>query len=277
MRKIKTFLASLLVSAISITTFRTVPIVADATPIAYAKLAYVDGNRVRVDLYLDNIPSFTSGGFHVELGSGFDVAYDPDFPTLVWREDTGTYNQYLHSIIVDNDPTTNGVFVYFAFSHSYPMILDAPLVSFYVYKNSSSTNTNSTASIVFKETNYSSDCISDALASPPFIYYGADIYQPAMSKSVDYVLGDIDGNSAVNSADVTFLNSALSVPPYSYTISSIIDTFTTYFPYAKDAYALDPNLNGTVSNSDAVAINQYIYQGSSYTGDIGKHCYHSYY
>ena len=49
------------------------------------------------------------------------------------------------------------------------------------------------------------------------------------------------------------------------------------FKYADDGWALDPNQNGVLSNSDSVAILQYIADGSSYSGNIGKKLYHCYY
>ncbi len=274
MKKLRNSIISTVVSSLLIASIQSVSVSATDSPCAYAKCVYVDGNRVRVDVYLENVSSFSSVGFRVDLGDGFDVAYKPYNPSIVWKEGTGTYDEYAYGITLQNNNNSNGVVVLCALTESCPMLYDIPFVSFYVYKNSSATNYNTTASVVFPE---NIGEINDEFSSPTLHYDSSHIQQIPMTKLVEYVLGDVDGNDTVNNSDAIALSYALNQDPYQYNVYSIENSYTQYFPNAKDSYALDPNENGIVSDSDSVAILQYVGLGNNYSGNIGRHFYHSYY
>lgn len=247
----------------------------DNLPLLYTKLEYVDGNRVRVDVYLEDMASISSCGFHVQLGEGFDIAYSPRFPQLIWKEKSGTYADYLGTLECEYDPyLDNGFFITMTSKMSFPMILeDTPLCSFYVYKNSKSTDYNCTANIVIK----GDDNLKDPWVNPSLIFEGSQINTRTMTKGVEYMLGDANGDGVLDVSDSTAIQIAVSKYPYQHQISAIENTFKDLCPYAKDAYALDVNGDGKLSEADSVAILQVLGKGDSYSGNVGKFFYHSYY
>ena len=209
------------------------------------------------------------------LGSGLSVAHKPD--GSVWKEeDDETYAYHMNGFQYTDDPNTGGLFIAFAKGQGYNMNWDMPLTSFYATKVSGSTNTNTTANIVLSSTDFIYDIDHPSIVD--FDY--TEINTLTMTKSVKYKLGDSDGDNDVDSIDSYNINYALayiSSPPYWFSVPAIENTFVQYFPNASDSYALDPNCDGKVSPADAVAINQYLAAGSSYSGNIGKNFYHCYY
>ena len=249
---------------------------ADNTATMYAELRCIenDDNHLRVDIYLDNASTITTGGFHVTLGSGLEfVRYtEPEsWAGLVWAiEDSETYAYQMNGFEYSYYTATGDVFVCFAKINSYNVSVHKPLTSFYVRIKNSNSDVNRIANVYLMD----SDFICDNNIS-----HNYEIDTINMTESVKYMLGDTDGDYDVDSSDSYNINYALAYCPYPYyfNISDIESTFTQYFPNALDSYALDPNCNGTVSNSDAVAINQYIAAGNTYNGNIWKIFYHCYY
>ncbi|MCR4887877.1 MAG: hypothetical protein K5979_01680 [Ruminococcus sp.] len=245
-------------------------------PIAYAKLQYVDENMVRVDVYVDNIESYNEFCFHLHLGDGLDVAHDPIFPELVYKETDCSYEKYYNTVVLDA-VASNEVFAYMAIAKPIIHKYDIPITSFYAYKNSKSNDYTLTADVLFEFTQNTKDEIGYTKGK---IYTKDEITQLKMSKSVEYVLGDTDGNGITDTSDAYVLKYALTTEPFRFGVSEFVNEekdINDFFPGAKDPYALDVNCDGVITNSDAVAIYQYLYSGDNYTGNIGKHFYHSYY
>lgn len=250
---------------------------ADSTPTVSTTLEYVvidNEELVKATIYFSNFAPVSDGNFHVELGDGFVFDDDGDSNYINYDCQGMTSSLVGNAHFVGN-AGSHSAFVYFSDPGQLNKSINGAFVKVFLKKTSIATQANSTFNFVFGTNGYGFDQIKSNDSS--FIYNATNTNIPYMYKSARFVLGDVDGNGIVNSSDATAIDTVLSQYPYSYSISDIENTYFYLFPYADDSWALDPNQNGTLSNADSSAISQYIAQGSSYSGNIGKIFYHCYY
>lgn len=277
MKKFKLLISTLfgvILATIGLTTFSAY---ADNTPTVSTTLDYViidNEELVKATIYFSDFASVSDGRFHVELGDGFVFDNDGDTNYINYNCDEMTSSLVGNAHFVGN-AGSHSAFVYFASPSLSNQNINGAFVEVFLKETSSATQANSTFNFVFGISGIGYDQITNNTSS--ITYNATNTNIPYMYKSARYVLGDVDGNGVVNSSDATAIDTVLSQYPYSYNISDIEGTYYYLFPYADDAWALDANQNGTLTNSDSTAISQYIAQGSSYSGNIGKIFYHCYY
>ena len=239
----------------------------DTTPSILSELEYdMNTEEIMAKIYINNFQPVANCQFFVEIGDGFDFVMDGEYvkydcqpfthntygPVFVHKSNSGKELSVFNGRADNRNP--NGLFL-----------------TIYLTETSIATPQNSTFNIIL-------DYFCDQGVN--YSYTTANTFVPTMQSLGNmYMLGDTDGDYDVDSTDSYNINYALAYCPYPYyfTVSEIENTFTLYFTDALDAYALDPNCNGTVSYSDAVAINQFIAAGNNYNGKIGKVFYHCYY
>ncbi len=266
---IKKIVSTVAACAVSIISFAALPFggaCADE-PSLHMRVALVpvSDTRVRADIIFDGFPDFSTAGFRVQFGSGYDIVFQHSAP----KYSMGTCAGFS---ILTTTAGTNTVFV--AASSGHDMDCNGSFISLYVDKNVNYDPFTSTANIIFTSTPNASDMIAiksgSIIVSPDNL---EDLDNPIMTGSIEYMIGDATGNNGVDARDSTAILSAISdnggVP---IAVADILDTYTTYMPNAKCAEAADVNKDGYISSVDSqLVLSYYADMGAEipYSGIIG--------
>ena len=272
---IKKIVSTVAACAVSIISFAALPFggaCADE-PTLHMRVALVpvSDTRVRADIIFEGFPDFATAGFHVQFGSGFDVVGHTDSENKVWANYTsGTCSGFS---IMTRKNSAHYAFVSASAAHNTDC--NGVFISLYVDKNINYDPFTATANIVFTSTGNATDFIcvfenNGIIISPNNI---EDLDNPTMTGSIEYMIGDTTGNNGVDARDSTWILSAISdnggVP---IAVADILDTYTTYMPYAKCAEAADVNKDGYISSVDSqLVLSYYADMGAEipYNGIIG--------
>lgn len=271
---IKKIVSTVAACAVSIISFAALPFggaCADE-PTLHMRVALVpvSDTRVRADLIFEGFPDFSTAGFHVQFGSGFDVVWHRDSENNeVANYTSGTCSGFS---ITTRNLSDNKVFV--AASGGDDQDCNGTFISLYADKNVNYDPFTATANIIFTSTPNASDVIATewniVILSPNNL---EDLDNPTMTGSIEYMIGDTTGNNGVDARDSTWILSAISdnggVP---IAVADILDTYTTYMPYAKCAEAADVNKDGYISSVDSqLVLSYYADMGAEipYSGIIG--------
>lgn len=229
---------------------------AASDPQIYVDLTYEDGNdNVKANIMFENMPDVKGGGFHIEVGDGWnlvmDTPDDPDKPltnkaqSMVW--------QLMSSLIVIKDGT-NDLFITFAGSKAYD--LNGNLLSFYLEKNENFNANNSEVNVVFKSSKNSEDFILGK--NNVHIIESDTNHSPVMLESREYLVGDVNNDGRVNAMDCTDILAALEDNHRSsFVVKNIEYTYQSFFPDAVCPASPDANQNGMITKADADLILKY--------------------
>lgn len=255
---IKKIVSTVAACAVSIISFAAMPFggaCADE-PTLHMRVALVpvSDTRVRADIIFEGFPDFSTAGFHVQFGSGFDVVGYTYDGTNYANFSTGTCTG---SSVAARRIGTDRAFV--AASSNYDLDRNGVYVSLYVDKNVNYDPFTATANIVFVSNSYASDGIYKRIGTDIVTPNNLeDLDNPTMTGSIEYMIGDTTGNNGVDARDSTWILSAISdnggVP---IAVADILDTYTTYMPYAKCAEAADVDKDGYISSVDSQLVLNY--------------------
>lgn len=286
MKLLKRTISILSATLLSVASVTAISAFADNSTHFYAELAYETSTRVRVDIMLDNFPAIQCGGFHVALGEGLEFVMDPDASDKLLLQKDGTYGHYIGSWSTMIDGTMdNGVFICFASSQTYPMVVDMPIISFYADKLAGYDEEDMTATIIAKANNnaedmlyYTSETGSGTTSTTVNL---TDIDKPVMISSVDYLVGDVNNDGSVNAVDASCILVAMrnnfNVP---ISVHSIDSHFNMFFPNAKTKESPDANKDELIARDDADEIMDYYSAMASnqpYNGYVGQTDYYETY
>lgn len=236
------------------------------SPEIYVDIVYEDSTTIRADVMFENMPALYAGGFHVEIGEGFDFVLTSSGNVKQRRTDR---------TIVDCDAVATrlqepGDTFFVAFAHEENIDLNGNLISFYITKSDTYTSTNATVNISFENGDY--------LTYRQYIDGGVEFTDviedssvPTMLKSEEYIIGDADGNHIITPTDSAVVLSATNNSIL--TVYDIRNTYTNIFPNADSAAAPDATRDGLISSADADAIldgYSEMQTNLSYDGIIGK-------
>lgn len=239
---------------------------ANNAPQMYLDFTVESDGDIRADVIIENMPDFTTSGFHVELGEGFK------FTTSSEGDDYVTFgNHYAGSLGKINDHE-----LAFATINATAQNYNGRFVGFYVERTDVNNSFNSTGNVVFYNIPNASDKIVD-VEHFITIYDSAQgtegMNTPEMLESNEYLVGDVNGSGVVDGIDATRVLRACELNGGDVKIENINGNFTKEIPDLRSAYAADVNKDGFISKADADLILRYytlIISNMSYDGNIGK-------
>ena len=238
----------------------------NSVPKMYLDFTIESDGDIRADVVIENMPDFTTSGFHVELGEGFK------FTTSNEGDDYVTFgNPYAGSLVNINDHE-----LAFATMNATAKNYNGHFVGFYVERTDVNNVFNSTGNVVFYNIPNAPCMITDA-EHHITIYNPANgtggINTPEILESNEYLVGDINGNGVVDGIDATRVLRARDLNGGDIKIENINGNFTNEIPDLRSAYAADVNKDGFISQADADLLLKYyttIISGIEYNGNIGK-------
>lgn len=238
----------------------------NSVPKMYLDFTIESDGDIRADVVIENMPDFTTSGFHVELGEGFK------FTTSKEGDDYVTFgNPYAGSLVNINDHE-----LAFATMNAKAKNYNGHFVGFYVERTDVNNMYNSTGNVVFYNAPNAPCKITDD-------EHNITIYNPASGtgtmntpdilESNEYLVGDINGSGVVDGIDATRVLRACDLNGGDIKIENINGNFTNEIPDLRSAYAADVNKDGFISQADADLLLKYytiIISGKEYNGNIGK-------
>ena len=255
--KLKKFLAPLMAAVI---TASAIPVstVTAASPRIFVNITYENNERIRADIMFENIEDCCAGNFHVEVGDGWNLAYDNEGKIEFLRNNCNSKED-----IVVLEPRSTNDFVLGFFVNG-DRNFNGHFGSVYLEKNSNFSPTNAKVNVVFSNGGRFDDFLINQ--NDDYII-GADSFNvPPMLSANEYIIGDANNDGRVNAIDATWINMATGENnTQSYIVDEIKYTYKNYFPEANCAAAPDATLNGVIDYTDVEAIVQY-YVDMSTTG-----------
>ncbi len=233
------------------------------SPEIYVDIVYEDSTTIRADVMFENMPALYSGGFHVEIGEGYDFVLTSSGNVKQLRTDR-TIGE-CNGIAVKGHDDGNSLLI--AFVNDTNIDLNGNLISFYVTKSDSYTQSNATMNIAFRELNELK--YKDENNYEVSVMEGTST--PIMLRSEEFIIGDANGDNRITATDSSVVLSATNNTIL--TVYDIRNTYTNIFPNADSAAAPDATRDGYISSTDADAIlDGYteMQTNLSYDGIIGK-------
>lgn len=239
---------------------------ANNEPKMYLDFTIESDGDIRADVVIENMPDFTTSGFHVELGEGLKFTKSSE-----GRDFVTFGNSYTSSLgkIGDHE-------LVFATMQTKAENFNGHFVGFYVERTDVNNAFNSTGNVVFYNTPNAQNSIVD-------VEHKITVYDPAngtegmntpeMLESNEYLVGDVDGDGVVDGIDATLALSASKHHGGSIRIEELNGNYTDEIPDLRSAYAADVNKDGYISQADADLLLKYytiIISGMSHDGNIGK-------
>ncbi len=270
--KLKKSLASLMAVSCIIGAIPVANVSASNDPNVYVDITYEKNGDIRADIMFENVPSINCGGFHVEVGDGWNLKMDSrltDRPKTTTKNCTsGEFN--ITPIVKQCDD--NDLFVCFASAEQNGYDLNGRFYSFYLEKADDFTLDDAKINVVFQQTSANA---YDFLALGDNRVVKPDTYDPSIMLGVyEYIVGDVNNDGYVDVVDASQILSALSDNNnQSFYVNNIKNTYKSWFPDAICPAAPDSNQDNMISQVDADLIMSY-YAGVSTDDDenskIGK-------
>lgn len=218
--------------------------------------------KYRVDVKFSGMPKLLLGGFHINIGKGWNLvktnAATPKFKRDgTTSEDTAGFK----SAFYENNNNTS---LFLTFTDSVKRDYNGTFVSFYVTKNSNNNSSNSAINISIER--------DDVIAIDEGNSITENLSTPVMLQANQYIIGDANGDGLVNALDSSTILTVTKKTP-SLNVYSIRKTYKNYFPKAASPSAPDADRSGVINSTDADKILDYysaIAVGKPYTGSIGK-------
>ena len=216
--------------------------------------------KYRVDVKFSGMPKLLSGGFHVNIGSGWNIVKNSDGSPKRTVIDCTTEDISTCRAIIDTRKSNCLFFVFYATERT---DFNGRFVSFYITPNSSYSSANSAINISFENSDNLAIDKNNTLTS---------VSTPVMLQANQYIIGDANGDGYVNAMDASTILSVTKNTP-SLNVYSIRKTYKNYFPKAASPSAPDADRSGVINSTDADKIIDYyaaVGSGKPYTGSIGK-------
>ena len=215
--------------------------------------------KYRVDVKFSGMPNLLGAGFHVNVGSGWDISTNSNGNMI---------RRFSDNVENNADSTTqgrNGNTLFFTFAGtSNAANYNGTVVSFYLTRKSNNSSTNSFVNVELQKGDFVTNASNTNIS--------ASTSTPVMLQANQYIIGDANGDGYVNALDSSAILTATKKTP-SLNVYSIRKTYKNYFPNAASPSAPDADRSGVINSTDANKILDYysaIAVGKPYTGSIGK-------
>lgn len=268
MKKLKGKIISALLSAsIAVGTIGSISAMASGEKI-YANIEPYSGSTYIVNIVVENLPNFASGGFHLELAKGWDLVMDGS-EVYYNVEGCTAQGKLTFFMNLDNSSFTDNNDLFIGFMSGHNDNYNGNLLQLKVKKNKYYSASTSAINVRFCH----GDHICQLTTNPDEKeILGEDYQPPVMLDSTQFVVGDADGDGIVDSFDASVLLNALEKQS-AFNVQAIRHTYKNYFPAALCAAAPDADKSGIINNTDVSRIMNYystIATGGTYTGTVGK-------
>lgn len=261
--KLRNVVSSLVAASVVLASATSICAMA-ASPQIYADVERHSDGTYWVNVEFENMPdNLHSGGFHVDLGSGWEIVYDTTFTDVPNVEKVADFSMEFR--VQENEDNTESLFI--AMATSQPHGLEGTLATFQVAKTSNYSNSNAKVNISF-------DTPGDMLR----VKNGTELESivgtvetPIMLKANEYIIGDANGDGIVDATDSSAISAGIADHPI-FSVYNIRKTYNNYFPGAKASAAPDANQNGYIDSTDASLVLSYYADsavGNDYDGVIG--------
>ncbi|MDE6034506.1 MAG: hypothetical protein K2G36_01150 [Ruminococcus sp.] len=251
--KLKKIVSSLLTVSLMASSVPIASVSAANEPQIYVDIRYDDNGEAKADIIFKNMPPISSGGFHLNVGDGWNLKTDSRTNGIKFdthdctMDETGirpTLKKY-----GDND-----IFILFSLVGNYD--LNGRFASISLEKNNKFNPENAKINVEFQSNENASDSIYGIGIGT--IIEAESNYSPEMLRAYEYKIGDVNNDGRVNAIDSTLIRVALADNnKSSLTVESIKDNFKTYFPDAICPAAPDASQEGIISRYDADLIMEY--------------------
>lgn len=226
-------------------------------PNIYVDIVVESPGVYRADIILENAPAFNNGSFHVNLGTSWNSVKRPNgkvdfYSNTTLHENMGTL---LYTPITYT--TDNQVVVSFSDIGSNNYNCNGLLASFYIEKTANYDENDDEINV---ENVYSAPYLYDKLirispSGPEDLLPSVMSTSYTMLDATEYLRGDVDDDLAIDTSDASMILAAVGNSTYS--VNSLKYTYTTMFPNARCAAAMDANEDGFINSDDAYAILDY--------------------
>lgn len=256
--KLKKFIAPLMAASLVAGTMPLTNVSAASDPRIYVDLTYEDGNdNVKANIMFENMPNVKNGGFHIEVGDGWNLVMDtPDYPEdpLVDTINSPAW-QKMSSLVVKKDGD-NDLFIAFGSSSPSGKNLNGLFLSFYLEKDEDFNSNNSEVNVVFKPGN--ANVYDYIKGKNGDIITSETDHSPVMLESREYLVGDVNNDGRVNAMDCTDILAALEDNHRSsFVVKDIEHTYKSIFPDAVCPASPDASQDGIITKLDADIVLKY--------------------
>lgn len=270
--KLKKVLSSLLAVSLMASAMPIANVSATSNdPRVYVNITYDDNGTAKADIMFENIPAISNGGFHLDVGDGWDLKMNNSFnpPKIKFETKNCTTGEIQCTPIIVKDGD-NDVFIAFSTIKNYD--LNGRFLSIYLEKNANFTPSNAKINVVFKSTENASDSLATVKGDP--VIDSVTDRSPAMNQVCEYKIGDVNNDGYVDAIDSSLILSSLKENnKNSFMVESIKNNFKTFFPDATCPASPDANQDYIIDLSDSDIIMKY-YTHMSTSGEdtsrVGK-------
>lgn len=252
--KLKKFIAPLMAASFVASAMPLIDVSAASDPRVYVDLTYEDGNdNVRADIMFENMPNVRSGGFHIEVGDGWNLVMKGT--SQAKTSDTGCTAGEEQISTTSRTYGDNDFFITFSGETS-GHDLNGRFLSFYLVKNENFNSNNSEVNVVFKTVN--SNAYDYIRGKNEYVITSETDHSPAMLEAREYIVGDVNNDGYVNAMDASDVLSAVkSNNNKPLIVKDIERTYKSMFPDAVCPASPDASQDGMISRLDVDVILDY--------------------
>ncbi len=237
-------------------------------PKIYVDLHYEDDGDIRADVMLENVPTFFTGSFHIDLSDSWTTTNNSQGRFFTTTDCTGSGG---HASV--HEAGEHGAFIFITSTDMENIDFNGRLVSFYVAKSENYDPNNNGINVVYKS---GENFVDNLYHSAPDHSYTNLLPQtlettPTMLGAYEYKVGDVNSDGYVDAVDCSMVWS--ETKDRSYCVDDIKNTYQSIFPKAKCAAAPDANQDNWISYEDGDLILQYyadMATGNENNTNVGK-------
>lgn len=220
-------------------------------PKIYVDLHYEDDGDIRADVMLENVPTFFTGSFHIDLSDSWTLTTDSRGRPFATAGCTGQGHTSVH------EAGEHGAFVFITSTDMENIDYNGKLVSFYVAKSENFDPDNNGINVVYLSGENFVDNLYHSENNGNYVNLLPQTLEnnPTMLGAYEYKVGDVNSDGYVDAVDCSMVWSATK--DRAYYVNDIKNTYKSIFPKAKCAAAPDANQDGWINYSDGDDILQY--------------------